>query len=82
MDIYVLFIQRKESYAGQYGIEALEVMDEYSYSDNPEYLDKELTKQRLKSDIAKAEIVKISVDEYAVTKILYPDNNVKGNVGV
>ena len=38
MKIYVLFGQRKEDYPGQYAPEALDVMDEFGWDENSEYL--------------------------------------------
>jgi len=44
--IYVIFAQRLEAYEGQYAPEALEVMDQYAYDENPEWLNDKLKHYR------------------------------------
>lgn len=79
MLLYVLFIQRKEQYEGQFGIEAVEIMDEYSYNDNPDYLDNKLKEYREQNDIDEAKIIPVTVNEQDIIQILYP-SKIKGTV--
>jgi hypothetical protein len=80
MILYILFIQRKERYQGEYGIEAVDIMDEYSYADNPDYLDEKLKEYRDQKDIDEAKIISISVNENEIQKILYPTKIIKGTI--
>jgi hypothetical protein len=45
MDIHILFIQRKESYEGEYAPEALVVWDEFAMEENPEGFDEACAKE-------------------------------------
>lgn len=45
MRVYVLFGQRVETYDGQYAPEALDVIDEYTVEDNPQYMDQSLAQK-------------------------------------
>lgn len=72
MDLYVLFAQRKETHPGEYGPEALACMTEYEYDDNPEYLDGEKTKADEGGDFERSEIIRLSVDQKAIMRILRP----------
>jgi hypothetical protein len=80
MILYILFIQRKERYQGEYGIEAVEIMDEYSYVDNPDYLDEKLKEYRNQKDIDETKIIEIAIDENEIQKILYPTKIIKGTI--
>jgi hypothetical protein len=80
MILYILFIQRKERYVGEYGIEAVEVMDEYSYADNPDYLNDKLKEYRDQKDIDEAKIISVTINEQEIQKILYPTKIIKGTI--
>jgi ATP-dependent RNA circularization protein (DNA/RNA ligase family) len=78
MKLYVIFLQRKEQYTGQYGIEAVEVMDEYSYEENPDYLTTELKELNNQLNTQKAEIVVVNINEEEVRDILCHQKEIKG----
>ncbi|APC44433.1 hypothetical protein [Pseudoalteromonas phage PH357] len=61
MIIHVLFAQRKESYDGEYAPEAVDVVDEYAFSDNPEYLEGRLSEFKSSAEYQNAEIVDIDL---------------------
>jgi hypothetical protein len=63
MEITVLFIQRKESYDGEYAPEALIVADEYTMDVNPEFFDEEVKRVLEGSDISGHTIVSFEVDQ-------------------
>jgi len=72
MKLFVLFGQRQERYAGQFGIEALDCQTEYEVDDNPELLHKKKEWHQTHGDFAALEIVELDVDEKAVEAILSP----------
>lgn len=72
MDLHVLMAQRKESYPGEYGPEALACMTEYGYSDNPEWLNNKKAEARATGEFESVEIVRLAVDEKAIMRILRP----------
>jgi hypothetical protein len=61
MDIYILFAQRKERYAGEYAPEALAVLDEAGHDENPAYLAEELKKAEASGDFSSAKIFRIEL---------------------
>jgi hypothetical protein len=61
VNIYVIFAQRIESYEGQYAPEALEVMDEYGYDENAEWLESRLEPIKKQGDIVNAKIFKVDL---------------------
>lgn len=80
MILKVLFGQRIESYAGEYGSEALEIIDEYTEEENPDFLTNKL-KEYQKQDIFESlAIVEIEVDENKINSFLRPINKIKGEI--
>ncbi len=73
MIIKILAIQREERYEGQYGIEVTEAVDEYSYSDNPEWIHDRLKEAQEATDITVAVLVDIEVKEEDIKKKLFPN---------
>lgn len=61
MFLYVLFGQRKENYPGQYAPEALEVMDEYAYHENGEWLQEKLLEGEKTGEFAALKIMEINL---------------------
>lgn len=81
MKLYVLFAQRKCSYPGEFAPEALEVMDEFGYDVNGQWLHEKLEKYKKEdSTIERIEIVTIEVDSDKINNILNPKHLVKGEV--
>lgn len=72
MELYVLMAQRKETYPGEYGPEALACMSEYEYSDNPEYLAREKKQADDSKEFERTEIVRLAVDSKLIMRILRP----------
>ena len=72
MKIIVLVAQRKCSFPGQYGEEALACMSEYEYSDNPDYLHDALAAHRNSGEFDAAELITLKVPDEAITRRLYP----------
>lgn len=76
MKIYVLFGQREERYEGQYAPEAMEIMDEFGYDENPQYLHRKLEMKKKQSDIVNAKIFEIDLGKGSLDRIrssLYED---------
>jgi len=72
MTLHILFGQRKCDYPGQFAIEALAVMDEYSNGDNPDYLVETLEDHQSTGDFDALQVVKIQVSDDEIEKRLYP----------
>lgn len=72
MDLFILFIQRKESYDGEYAPEALVVWDEGAMDENPEGFE-EACKKELAAhgdQVAAHRVVRIKVDGDRIHKLL------------
>lgn len=61
MHLYVLFAQRKEGYPGEFGPEALEVVDCYAADDNPEVMKTLKSKHAQDSTLAGLEWFKVEL---------------------
>lgn len=70
MIIKVIFGQRKESYLGEYAPEALEVMDEYRYSENPDWLNGKYSEYEASKDFSSLRIIDIHIDNETLVGIL------------
>lgn len=75
MILKVIFVQRKESYTGEYAPEAMECMTEYAYDEYPEYLHEKLDGYKKDTEFVAAEIINIKVDVKEIEKRLYPDSS-------
>ena len=80
MKVHVLFAQRKERYAGEYGLEALAVMTEHDYDGNPDYLGEQFEQHQATKEFTALAIVDLEVDEAAIRKILQPSGAVPAKV--
>ena len=72
MDLFVLVGQRKEQYEGQFAPEALAVIDEYGYSDNPDYMRDELQKQTKSGEFSALAVMHLRVSDEAISAALFP----------
>lgn len=71
MILKVLFVQQPENYEGQYAPEALVVMDEYSYEENPEWFHKECESAlKKRSPIKASAVIDLEINQTAVREIL------------
>lgn len=61
MILHIIFAQRRESYPGEYPVEALDVMDEYGFDENGQWLLDKLKEHKSNSDYLAVEIVEIQV---------------------
>lgn len=61
MNLYIIFGQRKERYAGQYAPEALGIIDEDGYDENPDWLANEIAKYRADSSFLAVKVVTIQL---------------------
>ena len=84
MKIKVLFMQRKEDYKGQYGPEALAVVDEFIDDLNPEVFAFEVERQKLKyssDEVAGFAVVEIDVDMNDIVDACCPTmKNIAGDI--
>lgn len=74
MILKVIFGQRKERYEGEFAPEALDVVTEFGYEENPDWLNDKLERLRkeLKEDFKRFEIVDVEVSMKAIQAILRP----------
>lgn len=81
MIIKVLFGQRKEDYEGQYAPEALEVMDEFGFEENAEWLEKKLEHHKRFNEFVSLKIIDIKISNGDLDRILNPDPpTIKGEI--
>lgn len=73
MKLHVLFIQRKESYPGQYAPEARIVWDEYSRDENPEGFDEAVEKDL-------AEVGRSSIIGHKVIAVEVPQDEIRSKI--
>jgi hypothetical protein len=73
MLIKVLFAQEKESYPGEYAPTALEVVTEYDYDENPDWLDKILIKYRNTPEYTHVAVIDIEINDEDLDARLYPN---------
>jgi hypothetical protein len=73
MKVLVLFGQRKCSYPGEFGLEALACMDEYGNGDNPDYMREQHEEYQASDEFDRLAIITLDVDDTAIAKILYPE---------
>lgn len=71
-DLYVILGQRKEHYPGEYAPEALDVADEYTMGENPEWLLERLQDHRKVSGWEAVEVVRIAVPLDPIMQVLRP----------
>lgn len=72
MELFVLFGQRKERYAGENGLEALACMSYYDQDANPDYLPGQKSDYDKTGEFERTEIITLKVDEKALMEILRP----------
>jgi hypothetical protein len=81
MIITVLFGQLKCNYPGEYGPDALDVIGEFAYSDNPEYFNETLEKYEKSGDYAKLALVDIEISDEKIDATLNPTpKKIKGKI--
>jgi hypothetical protein len=68
--LYVLFAQRKCRYEGEYAPEALDVCDEFSHGENPDYLFGKLQVAQDNTEFVSAAIVAVDLGEKGYQAIL------------
>jgi len=73
MLIKVIFAQEKESYPGEYAPTALEVVTEYDYDENPEWLDKKLAKHRNIPEYTHVAVINIKIKDEDLNARLFPN---------
>ncbi len=80
MILKVLFGRRIESYADEYAPEALEIADEYTDDENPDFITDKLKEYQKQEIFDSLEIVEIEVNEDKIKSILRPANRVEGKI--
>ena len=64
--------QRQEGYPGEHAPEALEVMTEFDYAENPEWLEKKYETQLKEKHWESVKIIDVKVKESDIMEILRP----------
>jgi hypothetical protein len=72
MKLHLILGQRKCSYPGQYAPEALDVADENTMSDNPEWFSERLAMHKKEPDFTSIGVLLINVPDSAIQAALDP----------
>ena len=72
MKFHILIGQRKCSYPGQYAPEALEVADEYTMDENPEWMGEKREEFGMTDEFDALTVMVVFVHDDFVTEALYP----------
>lgn len=83
MNLYVLFGQRKEGYTEQYAPEALEVMDEFAYDENGQWLEDKLKEHEATKEFLALKIVRVDLgagSQENIRHLLVGTPEIKGTV--
>lgn len=81
MDLLILFAQRKENYPGEYAPEALEIVTEYDYDENPDFINCKAIDAGKNPEFESAEIIRVQVDIEAIMRRLRPSEEpIKGTI--
>lgn len=72
MKLFILMGQRKCNYPGEYAIEALDIMDEFSVDENPHYLHDKMDGLRNTGEFEALEIIPFNVDDGQIKERLFP----------
>lgn len=72
MDLYILFIQRKENFPMEYAPEALVVWDEYAMEENPEGFEEACAKTLKEhgDQVFAHRVVRLRVDQEKIRELL------------
>ena len=81
MLVHLLVGHREESYPGQYAPEFLEVADEYTMEENPQWLQDKYDEYKKDTSFASLTIVTTTLKTDQIMAALYPENKVE-NTGV
>lgn len=73
MKLYVLMGQRHEQYEGQYAPEALDIIDEYTYDENPKWIFDKKEIHENTDEFESVAIITLEVDTNDIMKRLRPD---------
>jgi len=81
MNVYILFGQRICDYPGQFAPEALEVMDEFAYDENAEWLHEKLEAAKKTKEFEALRIIHIGVgDMEKLRELIVGIPSIKGEV--
>ena len=69
MKLDILFAQRKCSYPGEYAPEALQVVTEFDYGENPDFIEGKLEDAKADSEFISASIIEVTLDDAAYKAI-------------
>ena len=75
MILHVLFAQRKCTYEGEYAPEALEVCDEYTMDENPEWMEEKVDELLDSDEFSAIEVIDIDLTEKGFEDIKKRLNN-------
>lgn len=72
MKLHIIFGQRKCRYEGEYAPEALDIADEYTMDENPDWLAERLVKHRKDDSFQSVEVLIVRVPDKAIDDLLAP----------
>lgn len=81
MTVYILFGQRKCDYPDQYAPEALEVMDEFAYDENGEWLTEKLEAAEKTHEFTALRIIRVELGSLeAIRELILGVPTIKGKI--
>ena len=72
MKLSILFIQRKCRYDGEYAPEAIAIADEFTMSDNPDYMEQQVQTASQMDEVESFAVIEVMVSTKAVEAALNP----------
>ena len=84
MDLYILFGQRVERYAGEYSPEPLLCWSEYDVDENEDGFEKACEEERAKhgKEFAAFQVIKVAVSQSKIRQLLLEAPTISGKVKV
>ena len=76
MILYTLFVQRKSDYPGEFAPEAIEICDEHTMDENPEWMEEKIKEAIEYDEFSSHAIIKIEISQEGMSAI---DNILNGN---
>ena len=77
MKIFMIWVQRKCRYPGEYGPELLDSIDEWTDEDNPDYLDNKFKEYCTDSEFESVQIIEAEINDGTLQKIMSKENKIK-----
>lgn len=61
MKLFIIFGQRRERYEGEHAPEALEITDEFTMDENPDWINEKLEEHQANKDFLSVKIIEVNI---------------------